>query len=86
MYSCLINVLLQPFIEEFNYRMPEKCAAGNTGVFVNGRELHQRDLDLLSARGLPVTKNKSYTIEINGKVLDESNGEELESLGRLAPT
>lgn len=66
--------------------MPESCAAGNTGVFVNGRELHQRDLDLLSARGLPVTKDKSYIIEINGKVLDEDTGEELESLGKLAPT
>lgn len=78
--------IIPPFIEEFNYRMPESCAAGNTGVFVNGRELHQRDLDLLSARGLPVTKDKSYIIEINGKVLDENTGEELESLGKLAPT
>ena len=28
--------------------MPENCAGGNTGVFVNGRELHQKDLDLLA--------------------------------------
>lgn len=66
--------------------MPKNCSAGNTGVFVNGRELHQKDLNLLSSRGLPITKNKSYLIEISGKVRDEQTGEELDSLGKLAPT
>ncbi|KAL0393649.1 UNVERIFIED_CONTAM: protein ENHANCED DISEASE RESISTANCE 4 [Sesamum latifolium] len=78
--------IVMPNIEEFNYPMPEKCAAGNTGVFVNGRELHQKDLDLLVSRGLPETRHKSYLIEISGKVVDEHNGEELSSLGKLAPT
>ncbi|EYU40031.1 hypothetical protein MIMGU_mgv1a002440mg [Erythranthe guttata] len=76
----------KPNIEEFNYPIPEKCAAGNTGVFVNGRELHQKDLDLLSSRGLPITKHRSYIVEINGKVVDEQTGEELDGLGKLAPT
>lgn len=79
-------LFLQPYIEEFNYPMPENCGAGNTGVFVNGRELHQRDLDLLCGRGLPTTRDKSYVIEISGRVLDEDTGEELDSLGKLAPT
>ncbi|KAF5953251.1 hypothetical protein HYC85_011195 [Camellia sinensis] len=75
-----------PFIEEFNYPMPENCAGGNTSVFVNGRELHQQDLQLLSSRGLPTTKDGSYIVEICGKVVDEDSGEELDSLGKLAPT
>ena len=77
---------LQPFIEEFNYSMPEKCADGNTNVFVNGREFHQRDLDLLSSRGLPTDIDRSYVIEISGGVLDEDSGQELECFGKLAPT
>lgn len=77
---------MQPNIEEFNYPMPKNCAAGNTGVFVNGRELQQKDLDLLASRGLPNTRHGSYLVEISGKVVDEDTGEELDSLGRLAPT
>lgn len=77
---------MQPFIEEFDYPMPENCAAGNTGVFVNGRELHQKDLDLLAGRGLPTARDRSYIVEISGRILDEDTGEELDSLGKLAPT
>lgn len=80
------NSVLQPFIEEFNYPMPKNCAGGNTAILVNGRELHQKDLDLLAGRGLPTTVGQSYIIEISGKVWDESSGEELDSLGKLAPT
>ncbi|KAJ1429522.1 putative zinc-ribbon domain, plant [Sesbania bispinosa] len=79
--------IIPPFIEEFNYPMPDKCAGGNTGVYVNGRELNQKDFDLLCRRGLPHdTDNRSYIIEISGRVLDEDTGEELDSLGKLAPT
>ncbi|KAK6129956.1 hypothetical protein DH2020_036350 [Rehmannia glutinosa] len=78
--------VVQPNIEEFDYPLPENCAAGNTGVFVNGRELHQKDLDLLASRGLPITKNRSYLVEITGRVIDEQTGEELDGLGKLAPT
>lgn len=77
---------MQPFIEEFYYPMPTNCAAGNTGVYVNGRELHQRDLDLLASRGLPTTRDKFYTVEISGRVIDEDSGKQLDSLGKLAPT
>lgn len=77
---------MQPNIEEFNYPIAKDCAAGNTGIYVNGRELHQKDLDLLASRGLPVTKNKSYFVEISGSVIDEHTGEELDGLGKLAPT
>ncbi|KAL5551933.1 hypothetical protein UlMin_002109 [Ulmus minor] len=78
--------IIPPFIEEFNYPMPTSCGAGNTGVYINGRELNQRDLDLLSKRGLPTTKEKFYIVEISGKVLEEDSGEELDNLGKLAPT
>ncbi|XP_042487666.1 uncharacterized protein LOC122067891 [Macadamia integrifolia] len=78
--------IIPPFIEEFNHPMPKNCAGGNTGVFVNGRELHQTDLDLLAGRGLPTTTDKSYIVEISGKVVDEHSGEELDGLGKLAPT
>jgi hypothetical protein len=77
---------LQPFIEEFKHSMPTNCASGNTSVFVNGRELHQRDLDLLSSRGLPTTRDKFYIIEISGRVVDEDSGKEIDGLGKLAPT
>ncbi|KAL8103111.1 hypothetical protein AgCh_027588 [Apium graveolens] len=78
--------IIAPYINAFNYPMPKGCAAGNTGVFVNGRELYQGDLDKLSGRGLPVTKHKSYIIKINGKVLDAESREALYNLGKLAPT
>ncbi|GAB2217434.1 hypothetical protein Drorol1_Dr00000625 [Drosera rotundifolia] len=78
--------IIPPFIEEFNYPMPENCAGGDTGVFVNGRELHQKDLDLLVSRGLPSTRDRSYIIDISGRVVDEDTSEELDNLGRLAPT
>ena len=77
---------LQPYIPEFNYPMPKNCAGGNTGVFINGRELHQKDLDLLVGRGLPDSPDRSYRVEISGKVSDEVSGEELYCLGKLAPT
>ncbi|XP_039063391.1 uncharacterized protein LOC120208106 [Hibiscus syriacus] len=82
--SCL--GIVPPFIEELNYPMPENCSGGTTGVLVNGRELHQKDLDLLASRGLPTDRDRSYIIEITGRVLDEDTGEELDSLGKLAPT
>ncbi|CAA0838804.1 Protein of unknown function (DUF3133 [Striga hermonthica] len=78
--------IIMPNIEEFDYPMPDNCAGGNTGVFVNGRELHTKDLDLLASRGLPLTRNRSYLVEINGTVIDEQTGEELDGLGKLAPT
>ncbi|PKA58964.1 Uncharacterized protein AXF42_Ash001057 [Apostasia shenzhenica] len=83
-HACL--GIIPPFIEEFNYPMHKNCAGGNTGVLVNGRELHQRDLLLLASRGLPVTKGRCYIVEISGKVWDEETGEELNDLGKLAPT
>ncbi|GAV63551.1 DUF3133 domain-containing protein [Cephalotus follicularis] len=78
--------IIPPFVEEFNYPMPKNCAAGDTGIYVNGRELHQKDLDLLASRGIPTRRDKSYFIDISGRVLDEDTGEELDSLGKLAPT
>ncbi|KAL2233812.1 protein ENHANCED DISEASE RESISTANCE 4 [Sesamum indicum] len=78
--------IIPPFIEEFNYPMPEHCGGGNTHIYVNGRELNQKDLNLLGSRGLPTERDKSYIIEISGRVLDEDTGEELQSLGKLAPT
>ncbi|KAK4268855.1 hypothetical protein QN277_022085 [Acacia crassicarpa] len=78
--------IISPHIEEFSYPMPENCAGGNTGVFVNGRELHGKDLDLLAGRGLPTDRDRSYIIEISGRVLDEDTGDELDGLGKLAPT
>ncbi|CAO2170671.1 unnamed protein product [Urochloa humidicola] len=78
--------IIPPFIREFNYPMARNCAGGDTGVFVNGRELHQRDLDLLVGRGLPRISGKSYSIEISGNITDEATGKKLRSLGKLAPT
>ncbi|CAN6345691.1 unnamed protein product [Urochloa humidicola] len=78
--------IIPPFIKEFNYPMPKDCAGGNTGVFVNGRELHQKDFDLLVGRGLPRATGKSYSVEISGTVVDDTTGMKLRGLGKLAPT
>ncbi|XP_073008077.1 uncharacterized protein [Typha latifolia] len=78
--------IIPSFIKEFKYPMPRNCADGNTGVLVNGRELNQKDLDLLVERGLQRTSRRSYIIEMSGKVLDEASGKELHNLGKLAPT
>ncbi|KAE8675708.1 Trichome birefringence-like 23 [Hibiscus syriacus] len=78
--------IIPPFIEEFNYPMPKNCAAGNTGVFINGRELHQKDLELLACKGFPTARDKSYIIEFSGRVFDQDSGIELYTLGKLAPT
>lgn len=66
--------------------MAKDCAGGNTGILVNGRELHQEDLDLLSYKGLPTTKNKAYIVKSCGQVIDEESGKEMDRLGKLAPT
>ncbi|KAI6679105.1 hypothetical protein NL676_039901 [Syzygium grande] len=78
--------IIPPFIEEFNYPMPANCAAGNMGIFVSGRELHQKDLELLTSRGLPRAPNRFYKIKISGSVWHEKYGEKLCRLGKLAPT
>ncbi|CAA7040255.1 unnamed protein product [Microthlaspi erraticum] len=78
--------IIPPFIEEFSHPMPDRCAAGNSEVYVNGRELHKRDFELLVGRGLPRDKNRSYILDISGRILDGDSGEELKSLGKLAPT
>lgn len=77
--------IIPPFIEEFNYPMPKNCAGGNTGILVNGRELCDKDLDLLAGRGFS-TATGSYILDISGRVWDEFSGEELDSIGKLAPT
>ena len=53
---------------------------------MNGRELHRKDLERLSRRGLPTTPNAAYRVEINGNVFDEGSGDYLMSLGKLAPS
>lgn len=78
--------IVPPFIEELNFPVPENCAGGTTGVFVNGRELHRKDLELLAGRGLPPDRDRSYIVDITGRVIDEDTGEELDCLGKLAPT
>ncbi|GAB4857511.1 hypothetical protein Ancab_015419 [Ancistrocladus abbreviatus] len=78
--------IIPPFIQEFSFPMPVNCAGGTTAVYVNGRELHTRDLDLLASRGLPTMKHKLYVVEISGEVIDERTGKLVVNLGRLAPT
>ena len=65
--------------------MPQQCAGGTTGILVNGRELHVKDLERLMKRGLPTTPNSAYRVEINGNVFDEQSGDFIMSLGKLAP-
>ncbi|KAL3702187.1 hypothetical protein R1sor_020209 [Riccia sorocarpa] len=78
--------IIPPHIEEFEQPMSRDCAAGKTDVFVNGRELHERDLERLVKRGLPNVRGKHYMIEINGTVINEMTGEIVRELGGLAPS
>ncbi|CAI5484657.1 unnamed protein product [Closterium sp. Yama58-4] len=71
---------------DFGVVMPQSCAGGSTRVYVNGRELHHRDLERLMKRGLPGTPDCGYRIEITGNVFDEETGEYLLCLGKLAPS
>lgn len=78
--------MLQPSIQEFSFPMPASCSRGDSAVYVNGRELKKRELNLLSSRGLPTTKNKRYIVDISGKVLEEQSKDFIVNLGKLAPT
>ena len=66
--------------------MPVDCAGGTTGVLINGRELHRKDLDLLRRRGLPDAARKAYLVDMNGRVVEAATGVELRGLGKLAPS
>lgn len=54
-------------------------------ILVNGRRVHQQDLELLASKGLSRTRNKFYIVDIFGEVIIEDAGEELYDLGNLAP-
>lgn len=78
--------LLQPHIEELSIKpLSRNCSGGQTGVLVNGRELHKSDYDLLVRRGLPPTPGKTYVVDIDGHVKEAVSGVELRGLGPLAP-
>ncbi|CAN1148207.1 hypothetical protein LINPERPRIM_LOCUS37950 [Linum perenne] len=77
------DLCYQAFIEEFNYPMPRNCGGGKTGVFVNGRELHEQDLECLSKRGLPTLEHMFYILEIDGRLYDMTLGESFMGLANL---
>ena len=77
---------MQPAIQEFSFPMLENCSKGDTAVYVNGRELRKKDLDLLASRQLPITRDKRYIIDKSGKVLEEQSKNFVVNLGKLAPT
>ena len=66
--------------------MSRECAGGTTGVVVNGRELHRKDLELLRRRGLSETPRKAYLVDSTGRVVEAATGLELRGLGKLAPS
>lgn len=79
--------IIPPRIEELSIQpLARNCSGGQTGVLVNGRELHKGDYDLLVRRGLPPTPGKSYFVDIEGHVKEATSGYELRGLGPLAPT
>nr|XP_024399474.1 uncharacterized protein LOC112293828 isoform X2 [Physcomitrium patens] len=79
--------IIPPHIEELSLQpLSRYCSGGQTGVLVNGRELHKSDYDLLVRRGLPPTPGKTYFIDIEGHVKEAVSGLELRGLGSFAPT
>lgn len=84
--GCCLLLVLQPYIEELNYPMTRHCSNGDTQVYVNGRELHVKDLAVLSQRGLSQKAGMAYALGFDGVLVDETTGLELKQLGKLAPT
>lgn len=78
--------ILMPCIEEFRFPLARDCAGGKTGILVNGRELHEKDLEVLAKRGLPTNPGKAYILDISGALLDDVSGQPLKGLGKLAPS
>lgn len=79
--------IIPPHIEELSLQpLSRHCSGGQTGVVVNGRELHKSDYDLLVRRGLPPAPGKTYLVDIEGHVKEAVSGYELRGLGPLAPT
>ena len=78
--------LSQSGIDDLESPLPSHCAGGTTKVWVNGRELHRKDLWVLMKRGLPDLPGTSYSVDFSGQVLDEATGEVLPGLGRLQPS
>eukprot|EP00271_Cylindrocystis_brebissonii_P020261 TRINITY_DN6640_c0_g1_i1.p1 TRINITY_DN6640_c0_g1~~TRINITY_DN6640_c0_g1_i1.p1 ORF type:complete len:912 (-),score=185.23 TRINITY_DN6640_c0_g1_i1:872-3262(-) len=73
-------------IGEFSSALAENASAGATNVWVNGRELHSKDLAVLVQRGLSNEPGVAYFIDGNGNVMDETTKTMLQGLGRLQPS
>ncbi|KAH7442416.1 hypothetical protein KP509_03G087500 [Ceratopteris richardii] len=78
--------VLPPFILELNFPMAVSCSDGDTQVYVNGRELHSKDLAILAGRGFPIKPCMAYSLAFDGVLIDETTGLEVKQLGKLAPT
>ncbi|CAM6091890.1 unnamed protein product [Calypogeia fissa] len=78
--------MIPPCILQLNAPMSGACSGGSTGILVNGRELHQKDLERLSSRGLPTAPGMAYCISVDGRVMDESSRKYVTGLGLLAPS
>ncbi|MCO5564949.1 hypothetical protein L7F22_018619 [Adiantum nelumboides] len=78
--------ILMPCIEEFQFPLARDCAGGKTGILVNGRELHDKDLEVLAKRGLPTSPGKAYILDISGALFDDITNQPLKGLGKLAPS
>lgn len=78
--------ILPPLIEELSYPMAGKCSNGDTRVYINGRELHSKDLAVLSQRGLSEKAGMAYSLGFDGVLVDGTTGLEIKHLGKLAPT
>ncbi|CAI5514245.1 unnamed protein product [Closterium sp. Naga37s-1] len=71
------------FMREFGMQpMQTDCSGGKTKVFVNGRELHKKDLVTLMKRGFPDTPGARYTLDADGTVCNEA-GRHLFAMGKL---
>ncbi|CAI5983738.1 unnamed protein product [Closterium sp. NIES-64] len=71
------------FMREFGMQpMQSDCSGGKTKVFVNGRELHKKDLVTLMKRGFPDTPGARYTLDADGTVCNEA-GRHLFAMGKL---
>lgn len=53
---------------------------------MNGRELHEKDLEVLAKRGLPTIPGTAYILDISGALFDDVTGQPLRGLGKLAPS
>lgn len=76
--------IVQPMMREFGSGvLARDSSGGRTGVFLNGREVHKKELNILVRKGLPDAPGGNFILEADGTVYDCSTQQSLGMVGKL---